>query len=58
MRGVGCALVAALHAHMREQGIRSVWVAADSEEAQAFYRACGYDTDELQGVILSRTLDS
>ena len=58
MRGVGCALVAALHAHMREQGIRSVWVAADSEEAQAFYRACGYDTDELLGVILSRTLDS
>lgn len=56
-RGVGRALVAALHAHMREQGVRSVWVAADSEEAQAFYRACEYDTDELQGVILSRNLD-
>ena len=54
---MGRALVTALHAHMREQGVRSVWVAADSEEAQAFYRACGYDTDELQGVILSRTLD-
>ena len=37
-RRVGCALVAALHAHMRGQGIRSVWVAANSEEAQAFYR--------------------
>ncbi|MBZ9712381.1 GNAT family N-acetyltransferase [Deinococcus multiflagellatus] len=55
-RGVGRALVAALHGQMRAQGIRGVWVAADNEGAQAFYRACGYEVDELQGVILSRTV--
>lgn len=52
--GVGRALVRALHAEMRAQGIGSVWVAADSEDARAFYEACGYGLDELQGVILSR----
>ncbi|PTA67397.1 GNAT family N-acetyltransferase [Deinococcus arcticus] len=52
--GVGRALVAALHEQMRAGGIRGVWVAADNEDAQAFYLACGYEVDELQGVILSR----
>lgn len=55
-RGVGRALVDALHAQMRGQGIGSVWVAADSAGAQAFYEACGYELDDLQGVILSRSM--
>ncbi|WP_197408546.1 GNAT family N-acetyltransferase [Deinococcus actinosclerus] len=53
---MGRALVDALHAQMRGQGIGSVWVAADSEEARAFYEACGYELDDLQGVILSRAM--
>ncbi|MBZ9751831.1 GNAT family N-acetyltransferase [Deinococcus sp. HMF7604] len=52
--GVGRALVAALHSQMQVEGLRDVWVAADNEGAQAFYATCGYEVDELQGVILSR----
>ncbi|GGK97401.1 GNAT family N-acetyltransferase [Deinococcus radiotolerans] len=52
--GVGRALVRTLHAKMQAHGIGSVWVAADNEDARAFYEACGYELDELQGVILSR----
>lgn len=57
-RGVGRALVDALHAQMRTQGIGSVWVAADNDGARAFYEACGYELDELQGVILSRDVQT
>lgn len=57
-QGVGRALVDALHTQMRERGIGSVWVAADSEEARAFYEACGYELDDLQGVILSRAVQT
>ncbi|WP_165795265.1 GNAT family N-acetyltransferase [Deinococcus koreensis] len=53
-RGVGRALLAALHGQMREAGIGEVWVLADNPEAQAFYEACGYEVDELQGVMLTR----
>ena len=34
--------------------LSSVWVAADNDGARAFYEACGYELDDLQGVILSR----
>ncbi|CAM3705560.1 GNAT family N-acetyltransferase [Deinococcus frigens] len=53
-RGVGRALVAALHEQMRVEKITEVWVLADNPEAQAFYENCGYAVDELQGVMLSR----
>ena len=55
-RGVGRALVDALHDQMRESGIAEVWVLADNPEAQAFYEFCGYGVDELQGVMLSREI--
>lgn len=55
-RGVGRALLAALHDQMRESGIAEVWVLADNPEAQAFYESCGYGADELQGVMLSRDI--
>jgi N-acetylglutamate synthase-like GNAT family acetyltransferase len=52
--GVGRALVAALHAQMRAEGLEEVWVLSDNPGAQGFYEACGYVVDELQGVVLSR----
>ncbi|MBB6018336.1 GNAT family N-acetyltransferase [Deinococcus radiopugnans] len=55
-RGVGRALVDALHTQMRAEGIEEVWVLADNPEAQAFYENCGYAVDELQGVMLSRQI--
>lgn len=55
-RGVGRALVDALHDQMRLEGIEEVWVLADNPEAQAFYENCGYTVDELQGVMLSRQI--
>ncbi len=55
-RGVGRALVSALHEQMRAEGTEEVWVLSDNPEAQAFYENCGYAVDELQGVMLSREL--
>lgn len=55
-RGVGRALLAALHGLMRESGIAEVWVLADNPEAKAFYESCGYAVDELQGVMLARDI--
>lgn len=55
-RGVGRAMVDALHTQMRAEGIEEVWVLADNPEAQAFYENCGYAVDELQGVMLSRQI--
>ena len=56
-RGVGRALVAALHAQMRAVGVGGVWVLADNPGAQAFYEACGYAVSELQGVMLEREVE-
>ncbi len=53
-RGVGRALVAALHARMRAEGLAEVWVLCDNPGAQRFYEACGDVVDELQGVVPSR----
>ncbi|WP_192930801.1 GNAT family N-acetyltransferase [Deinococcus sp. AJ005] len=55
-RGVGRALVDALHKQMRAEGIQEVWVLADNPEAGAFYEACGYAVDEVQGVMLSHSV--
>jgi GNAT superfamily N-acetyltransferase len=55
-RGVGRALVDALHARMRAQGIGEVWVLADNGEARKFYEACGYEMDTLQGEMLTRVV--
>ncbi|GGO38544.1 GNAT family N-acetyltransferase [Deinococcus humi] len=56
-RGVGRALLAALHRQMRAESIGEVWVLSDNPEAQAFYEDGGYAVDELQGVLLSRQVD-
>lgn len=53
-RGVGRALVAALHDQMRREGIALVWVLADNGGAQAFYEATGYAVTDMQGVMLER----
>ncbi|WP_309571722.1 GNAT family N-acetyltransferase, partial [Deinococcus sp.] len=55
-RGVGRALVDALHGQMRAEGIGVVWVLADNDVAQAFYEEAGYGVTELQGVMLEREL--
>ncbi|MBB5376107.1 ribosomal protein S18 acetylase RimI-like enzyme [Deinococcus metalli] len=53
-RGVGRALVDALHAQMRAEGVALVWVLADNDVAQAFYEDAGYAVTDLQGVMLER----
>ncbi|THF86448.1 GNAT family N-acetyltransferase [Deinococcus sp. KSM4-11] len=53
-RGVGRALVGALHAQMRAEAISLVWVLADNDVAQTFYEDAGYEVTELQGVMLER----
>ncbi|MFC4637341.1 GNAT family N-acetyltransferase [Deinococcus hohokamensis] len=55
-RGVGRALMEALHRQMQAEDIEEVWVLADNPGAQAFYAACGYRTDELQGVMMSAAI--
>ncbi len=55
--GVGRALVAALHEQMKSEKIAEVWVLADNPEARLFYESCGYEIDELQGEMLTFTLD-
>ncbi|MFC4425956.1 GNAT family N-acetyltransferase [Deinococcus navajonensis] len=54
--GVDRALMEALHQQIRAEGIEEVWVLADKPGAQAFYAACGYQTDELQGVMMSASV--
>lgn len=53
-RGVGRALVATMESWMADNGIADVWVPADNPGAEAFYRACGFDRDEEQAVMLSK----
>ena len=48
--GIGRALVRALDEWMRAQHVAEVWVLADNAGAEAFYVACGFARDELQGV--------
>ncbi len=55
-RGVGRALIEALHATMKAASIEEVWVLADNPEAKAFYESCGYAVDDLQGEMLSFTV--
>jgi GNAT superfamily N-acetyltransferase len=55
-KGVGRALVNALHERMRAKEISEVWVLADNEEARTFYEACGYEMDDLQGQMLTREI--
>ncbi|HMA34010.1 MAG TPA: GNAT family N-acetyltransferase [Chloroflexia bacterium] len=56
-RGIGRALLAAMEAWMRENGVTEVWVLADNPGAVAFYRACGFATDDSMAVYMTRQLD-
>jgi hypothetical protein len=47
----------AMEAWMEEAGVRSVWVLADNEAAEAFYAACGFARENQQPVQMSRRLD-
>jgi GNAT superfamily N-acetyltransferase len=50
-QGVGRALVRAMDEWMGEHGVSEVWVLADNPGAEAFYVACGFARDPLQGVV-------
>jgi GNAT superfamily N-acetyltransferase len=50
-RGVGRALLDAMHRWMVGHGVRDVWVPS-APTAVGFYRACGFETDD--SVLLSR----
>ena len=52
-QGIGRALIAAMEEWMRANGVRDVWVPADTS-AVGFYRKCGFATDE--GEILVKEL--
>ncbi len=53
-RGVGRALIAEMERWMRSARVASVWVLADSQEAEKFYIACGFAREDPQPVQMSR----
>jgi GNAT superfamily N-acetyltransferase len=53
MKGVGRALLAAMHEWMRANGVHEVWVPS-APTAVGFYRACGFVPDD--GVLLTMRL--
>lgn len=53
-QGIGRALVSEMDEWMRANGVSTVWVLADNDEAEAFYAACGFARDEPQPVQMSR----
>ncbi len=55
--GIGRALLAAMEAWMRGNGVTEVWVLADNPGAVDFYRACGFATDDSMAVYMTRELD-
>ncbi|MBS2021533.1 MAG: GNAT family N-acetyltransferase [Deltaproteobacteria bacterium] len=54
--GHGRALLEAMFAWMRAEGIETVWVGADNPGAVAFYRACGFGEHVEGAVFMDRTL--
>ena len=57
-QGIGRALVATMEAWILEHGIEDVWVPADNPGAEAFYRTCGFERDDEQAVMMSKSLTS
>jgi aminoglycoside 3-N-acetyltransferase I len=55
-QGVGSALMSEMEEWMRGNGVASVWVLADNEQAEAFYAACGFARDDPPPVQMSRRL--
>ena len=50
---MGSALVETLRRFIVDESIGEAWVLADGAEAEAFYAACGFRRDELQGVQMA-----
>jgi GNAT superfamily N-acetyltransferase len=55
-RGIGSALVGAMRAWMREEGVVEAWVLADNPGAESFYSACGFARDDDQPVQMTLTV--
>jgi ribosomal protein S18 acetylase RimI-like enzyme len=55
-RGIGRELVEAMEVWMKEHGVSDVWVPADNPGAEAFYRACGFQRDAEQAVMMSKSV--
>jgi predicted N-acetyltransferase YhbS len=54
-QGIGRALIGEMERWMAAEGVREVWVLSD-EEAEGFYRACGFERDQVQPVQMTRRL--
>jgi ribosomal protein S18 acetylase RimI-like enzyme len=55
---LGRALVETMETWMLEHGISDVWVPADNPGAEAFYRACGFERDDEQAVMMSKSVSA
>ncbi len=56
-RGAGRALLDEMEKWMVANGVAEVWVLADNPGAVAFYRACGFSTDDSMALYMTRELD-
>ncbi len=56
-RGIGRALLEVMEQWMHENAVTEVWVLADNAAAVDFYGACGFVTEKLQPVYMTRHLD-
>jgi GNAT superfamily N-acetyltransferase len=56
-RGIGTALLQAMQAWMRAEGVPVAWVLADNPGAESFYAACGFSRDAEQAVQMTLALE-
>ncbi len=54
-RGVGRLLVETMSKWMDANGVADVWVLADNPTAEAFYRSCGFSTDDSMSLYMTLT---
>lgn len=53
-QGIGQTLIETMETWMLENCIADAWVPADNPGAEAFYRACGFEIDDEQAVMMSK----
>jgi ribosomal protein S18 acetylase RimI-like enzyme len=56
-KGIGRSLIDTMETWMLEHRIADVWVPADNPGAEAFYQACGFERDDEQAVMMSKSLN-
>lgn len=56
-QGIGRVLVETMESWMLEHDVADVWVPADNSGAEAFYRACGFEREDEQAVMMSKSLN-